>query len=687
MHADQVDFFSNSFFGNLAEKSYWSEYLVCGQVDAKPLPSDTEAFKNYDMSKNRCCREIGKDLTTYTSDLPLDTNENYESASVGLRMTTLPGVRPNDARRYSRLATVLNLGSVNSMTGEVLKPALSAYQNRTASVLENNPTFAGGTNVKSPHQWKTLTEANSESCCGGGWIRKFSDGSNDWTRRDRLVLDVNNFRCINSRTPLITHPEDVVSEYNNVADVTRLISQDYGDYCKDSTNTSGSCAQFSVLDSRFDVLPQNSAGVDYDPTLVVNTINPDFNRITNGDYYFKPKSADTDPAVIVDLANTNTGARRFLAIKIPSFVSRSEFDAKIATITINMTTADGPPVACARDLTYNPTSVAPWCATVGACCYNYDSSTRVLKVGMGTTLAGTTFDKKKVGIDFTVATPGYNSSIRRTKPGSTSYYLKRLGHLELSGIPQITFEALTCNDNKNRIVPGIFLPGIKYLEDISAAATVDNTFAKESFSFLHAYDAQNESGGTVSSGNRYFTNKHGLTHEPVFSSNDFKCCSPLGKTVTNASMCCSGFGVDIGTNGTRKTCAIPDGANLMVYFNRFVSNEGQGTDQPGGGLIETDFDNSTGEPLRVASVSDKIRSLGEAYCASGTVRQGGAFGSFEPEPQGTETDLTAKIYNIVDSPRDIGQTSNAAKTVQSGYAAFMDGFKWNHHLYCDDSEN
>jgi hypothetical protein len=122
----------------------------------------------------------------------------------------------------------------------------------------------------------------------------------------------------------------------------------------------------------------------------------------------------------------------------------------------------------------------------------------------------------------------------------------------------------------------------------------------------------------------------------------------------------------------------------MVYFNRFVSNEGRQTDGPGGGLGENDFEEVTGEPKINSTVSSKIRSLGEAYCSSGSVRQGGAFGSFVVQPQGTQTNLTSTIYNIVDSHQDIGQNANAGVTVLTGYSAFQNGFRWNHHLYCDD---
>lgn len=683
MHATQVDFFNSSFFGNSAEKTYWSEYLVCGQTAPKPMPSDTEAFKNYDMSRNRCCREIGKDLTTHTSDIPLSTaGGNYDANTRSLKMSINPALIPNDPKRYSRLATVDNIGVLST------KPVLSAFQDRTGvGTVATNTAYTLGTNVKSAHQWKTLTEANSENCCGGGWIRKFSDGSNDWTRRDRLVLDVQNFRCINSRSILLSHPEDVASQFDNAAHIAALISQDYGDYCTDSTNTRGSCAQYSMLDNRHDVLPAS------DPYLsvTVNTIKPDYNRLNNGDYYFTPRSADNNSAVILDLNDTSVTARRHISLKVPSYIPSRLFDDLISTRNIRMELENGTGLTCEYDPNYNPLVPTDGLATafcssgVNCCFYNLVKPTpnsRILKVGLNVwATSSVVFDKKKVGVRFVVPVAGNGvAGLTRTKPGSTAYYLKRLGLLELSGIPQITFEALTCNDNSNRIVPGIFSPAIKFLNSASPASS----FSSTNFSFRHSYSGKTDTGQNSSTVTGLFTNQYGLAHEPVFSANDFKCCSPLGRTVTDASKCCSGYGVDIGNNGTMKTCALPDGTNLMVYFNRFVSNEGRGAEQPGGGLTEADFDDETGETKREASVVDKVRSLGQAYCASGSVRQGGAFGSYEPEPQGTETNLAGRIYNIVDSPRDYGQSANAGQTVNSGYTAFMDGFRWNHHLYCDD---
>ncbi len=678
LHADQVDFFGLSFFGNAAEKSYWTEYLTCGQSEPQPFQSNVDAFKNYDMSLNRCCREIGKDLTTYTSDLPSDTfvslAKPYDATSAGLKMSVAPGILPNDPKRYSRLATVENLGTT--------KPILSSNIDRNPS--DNTVLDPSKTNAFTSDQWKTLTEANSESCCGGGWVRKFSDGSNDWTRRDRVVLDVTNFRCINSRTPLLTNPAAVAGQYNSNASLAQaLVGADYGDYCKDAVGLNGSCAQFGILDSASDVLP-NSSGMSYGTTNI-STINPDYKTSTNPDYFFMPRSADSNSAVTIDFADTSTSARRNIMLKIPSYVTK-EFDdtlipavphpdGTVTAIAIRVVSSDGVTRTCTQNNGFNPSlPTTPMGVGIGAdCSYSFNKTTRILKVGVRNSAfaSGGAFENKRVGVEFSITTAG--TGVTRTKPGTSAYYLKRLGRLELTGIPQINYEILTCNDDSSKVIQGIFDFGI----------TTTTQFASNTYSYNKQYNAKNSSGATVSTTQR-FTNMHGLQLEPVFSANDFKCCSPLGKTVTDASKCCSGYGTADGTNGTQRTCSLPAGTNLMVYFNRFVSNEGQGSEQPGGGLVEADFDAQTGEPLLTAAINDKIRALGVAYCDSGSVRQGGAFGSYEPEPQGASTNLSSRIYNIVDSSRDVGQSSNAGTTTSSGYYSFTEGFRWNHHLYCDD---
>jgi hypothetical protein len=705
MHADQTDNFSLAYFGNEAEKKFHSEYLVCGQGNAKPSPFDTTNYKNYNMNKNVCCREVGSDLTTYTANIPLkikalrteneDTNllnDSYNKVSFNLNMTLAPGMKPNDPNRYSRVATVENLGTSTD------RPPLSAYQDRLGTGLALDPK--DNANVMTPNQWKTLNEANSESCCGGGWIRKFSDGSNDWTKRDRLFMDVRNFACINSRSVMITTPSDVEGEYDSAGDAQTLANQDYGDYCKDSTGTKGSCAQYTISDSLTD--PNRTIDTIKSWTAVVSThFRSKGNPFTTMlDYYFDPKSADGDPDTYVDYAKTS--GRRNITIKIPSFITRKSWDDPESLMTLgvgasagstygsgatwvrmyDMATPDSGGTVCEkRDETKDISSPtqdgagSTYCNPAGAdCCFYYKRETRILKVvpKYSGSFGPASFAGKKFAIQLINALPAGAASyptLTRKQPGTAYHYLRRLGKFELTGIPQITYQPLTCSDNAKRIVPGLF-------KKIGFPDLKENDFTGDTdYSFSYTDPATSTTD--------YYTNLHAVDHEPVFSENDFKCCTPLGKSTTTQAKCCSGYGI-ASAAGTSYTCTLPSGTDLMVYFNRLVSNEGVGSDKPGGGLVSSDFNSQTGEPLTATSVNQKISALGVAYCENGKVRRGGAFGSFGLEPQGNNTNQNEKIYGIVDSPQDNGQLSVAGGTIAVGYNAFMNGYRWNHHLYCDD---
>jgi hypothetical protein len=713
MHADQTENFSLAYFGNEAEKSYYNEYLVCGQANPKPSPLDSLNYKAFEMKNNRCCREVGSDLTTYTSYIPLNlkpnyatnddtstTNDEYLTNSYGLKMYQAAGIAPNDKYRYSRLATVEDLGTAS-------RPALNASQDRTASTLAAiNPLNTTG-NVMTPYQWKTLGEANSEGCCGGGWIRKFSDGGNDWTRRDRVYMDVKNFACINSRTPLLTHPEDFATQYDNVADVIALVNKDYGDYCQSSAGLTSACAQFSISTSALDTAPVVPATQFTSNHLKTNGMI--FSSTTYDDFYFYPRSADSSTAVIMDF--TNASGRRNISIKLPSYLPRTAFDYHYAAKLLFGTSAQrrdgsgagyGGLYSSVVEL-YDVTDVSvggsiAWCTipTLGqltalqalssptmsnvtfaycntgeGCCHSYDPATRILNVIPSDPL-NPMWTGKKVGVKISNGYPAGGAGLSsilprgpRTLPGTSTYYLKRLGLLELSGIPQITYKPLACNDNSNRLVPGIF----------KKTGVTDMKVNPDFIDDAYSYSATDP---TTSLTSRY-TNVHGLDHEAVFSENDFKCCTPLGSKTTTKSKCCSSFG-NVAADGVTYTCALPAGTDLMVYFNRFVSNEGRGSTQPGGGLLDADFNQLTGEPIISTTVTQKISSLGSAYCSALKVRQGGAFGSYDLEPDGNNTNQNEKLYGILDSSKDEGIATSA----NPGYTAFMAGFRWNHHLYCDD---
>lgn len=222
-----------------------------------------------------------------------------------------------------------------------------------------------------------------------------------------------------------------------------------------------------------------------------------------------------------------------------------------------------------------------------------------------------------------------------TTPGNPYYYLTKLGRLELIGIPQITYEPIYCNGNQNKLVPGIFTSTIQTRAQFTAASQSYSTFQP-----IGDYDEEgtsetNESSnignynGGAGTGGR-FTYQDKLAHAAVFSSKDFTCCMPLGKETTSAAKCCSATASTV--NG-KMICKLPSGTDLNVYFNKFVSNDGVGTDQPGGGLVvtseastaaekeeEIDFNAFTGEPKMRAATFQKLEALGAAYCQSGVVQ-------------------------------------------------------------------
>ena len=271
-----------------------------------------------------------------------------------------------------------------------------------------------------------------------------------------------------------------------------------------------------------------------------------------------------------------------------------------------------------------------------------------------------------------------------TTPGNPYYYLTKLGRLELIGIPQITYEPIYCNGNQNKLVPGIFSSSIQTRAQFNAVA---NTYT--SFNPIASYDeegnSESESAGIGNQAKR-FTYQDKLAHAAVFSSKDFACCMPLGKTTTSAAKCCSGTASTV--NG-KLTCKLPSGTDLNVYFNKFVSSEGVGSDQPGGGLLissetsetEVDFNAYTGEPKMRASTFQKLEALGAAYCQSGVVQNGGSFGQFPPEPYSGYYTTTGETINypmsIVDSIVDSVEGDTAA-----GKFPFDNGYRWDHHYYC-----
>lgn len=740
-HYELIDILGGDVFGNVAERKYWEEYLVCSQesreptLSTTPTPDELEAFNSYTMANNRCCREIGKDITMYTEDSPLSPE------SQDLRSDIYGGLQPNNPNRYSRYAASIPM--VDDTTLEA-----SVSNSRVSAKRPNDPTLnPGDPTILNKNQWKNIHDAGARTCCGGNWVRKFSDGTNDWSKK-RLNLDVSNFKCINYQTPLML--TDNPSAYNlSQSD----LSKDRENFCVDSGKSAAGCAQ-SPLGS-IDSLT-TAAGPSLDNTTFRMQIDTDPEQMNDRDLWnsnpwafmqLLPYDSQEDapffewntdlPALI-----ENRDAKRYIHTRIPSFISFSNISEVRIDLENPYSDKGGetlhPGGSCRRlippsydcndpqgwnglcgdsvdNVQWNPAGA---CSPADECCFMYDPSTRILKVAYEQGIIDDTVDggpateyefyghkSHSLYLDFiapgtllweqtkvpggsAIDDPALLPHRRSSKPGDALYYLEKLARLEYIGIPQMTYEPVFCNDIYQKVVPGIFDDAIETVSDfINNPETFVNPDADTYWSVQGSPAAAHDpyAHWDPSTDLKKVADQKLLAHEPIFSDNEFKCCLPLGSPIGQSespSICCSGAAVD-GSNNSRK-CALPAGTDLNVYFNKFVSGEGLDDQyltnaQP---LEVGDFDPATGEPKTNSTVISKLRAIGEELCASGRVRRGGAFGPFDGEPYGNlapEDSQPEKINSLVDSIYDSGTSNNA--TV--GFSVFSEGFRWNHHVYCD----
>jgi hypothetical protein len=136
-HSELVDLLNPTFFGNEAERKYWAENLVCGQAETEPLFPSSPGFNTYNIKKNLCCREIGKDITIYTEDAELPKSE--------LNTRKLSSVNPASADRYSRFSILEssidgnNLATFAPMTAKKpgVNPGIEAMGNSQRNSRKN----------------------------------------------------------------------------------------------------------------------------------------------------------------------------------------------------------------------------------------------------------------------------------------------------------------------------------------------------------------------------------------------------------------------------------------------------------------------------------------------------------------------------------------------------------------------
>ncbi len=735
LHEETAGSLSLAYFGGTdAEQSYWKESLICGQ--GAPIPQSGSAnYYDYKLSENRCCREIGKDFTMYTSGPATIVPENM-GTNVNLVTSRQSIDNPQANYRYSRYT-------------------ISKTANEDSTTIPNVTAAA----EPAKEQWKVINETGSLTCCGGGWIRKFADGTHNWKKTDRLSLETSNFSCLNYRSPLV---DSSYSGFGNALDkiVQSSYQREYEYFCKFPSNDG--CMQILYRDiTDFALLPPTPYHPEFNEKLVIDTefdsppvwataapyntvpaytgtpaanytrvattpvgdlesgnyrfnLNSDapyvpfpytFTSVPPHDLYVYPESGKKEALRFFIDKDLDYGVSLYLPAYIPYdtvtrdtptigsvYIKYVYEDDRIEVVNItglknttaatcdnitNYSLATGQPVDAFGAGIYEA-----WCITASAKTQN--RPVMHVKAFTGTAAAHPTRQWKhaSVIIDFMPLEIFKGTPV--ANPGNMYYYLTKLGRLELIGIPQITYEPIYCNNNQNNLVPGIFTSTIKTRAQFTAASQAYSSF-EPIISYAEEGVSENDTMANYGNSAKRFTYQDKLGHQAIFSSKEFACCTPLGKETASEAKCCSGTSANV--NG-KQICKLPTGTDLNVYFNKFVSGEGVGEDLPGNGLTiaaddpeDIDFHEFTGEPKLRARTMDKIMALGKAFCKSGTIGQGGAFGRFGPEPYSTYEVMPGVTpppfpFSIVDSIVDSDSDNFAGKM------AFDAGFRWDHHFYC-----
>ncbi|MBL6988670.1 MAG: hypothetical protein ISR65_02790 [Bacteriovoracaceae bacterium] len=672
LHEENSWFLGLEYFGNTeAEQMYWQEYLVCGQQQSEPYITASN-YSTYDQTLNRCCREIGQTVTLFTGGDP-NVIPELGSNNSELKTNQLTYLSPKRTGRYSRYSVVESLGVVSSVPyAEV-------------PLVKENQT-------PKQYQWKTINEAASKTCCGS-WVRKFSDGSHDWTNYNRLSVDIQNFQCINYESPLLDLDDPTTAKI------------DSDNYTKDQDKlclspSDGGCVQIKIpsvegfeLTLPYDILASESIGtLDTSPNSSnLQTVN------SKAPYqpapYVNPVSMENSDGKIFNYFPTqafNEGVSFYLPIYIGSKdnivavkIRYKDANAKVLEdVDITASYLSG----CV--MSSNPLvnlSLEQWCIANDS---NDKYNVFHIRANKGRTFSGSNWVSAGVVIEFNVigtSTYVYDSAAavpgEGMHAGNALYYLTKLGRFELIGIPQIYYEPIYCNSDRNKLVDGLFKLNSPTRTDFEAAAFDYDPNSNAGKSLAGIYDESSAliSGGDPSNTSEKITFSNNLFNEQIFSAHEVICCIPLGHETPSPSSCCSNYGV---TSNNKTTCKLPGKTDLNVYFNRFISGEGVGSDQPGGGLTDDDFIAATGEPKLTTEVYNKIVALGKAYCASGKVRAGAAFGNYLAEPNSgffyqTGDQSNSYFFSIIDSIRDVEQNGT------NSTAKFLEGYRWSHHYYCE----
>lgn len=195
LHSQQAVFLSTDRFGGTdAEKDFWSESLICSQAAEVPT-LQADDFFDYDPTQNRCCREVASDFTMYSKlDNTVLSPDIGDERNLDLDIAFHTAIDPNRNKRYSRY------NSLDLLIGSLVNKDNYVIDSDDDGKFDTNQYVIPEVAVDSkpaPFQWRTFQETGKLTCCGGGWVRKFADGTQDWSNNLRQNYNTSNFQCLN----------------------------------------------------------------------------------------------------------------------------------------------------------------------------------------------------------------------------------------------------------------------------------------------------------------------------------------------------------------------------------------------------------------------------------------------------------------------------------------------------------
>ena len=164
---------------NPYEIRFWQEELICSQ----PYPENEEDFH---PKKNRCCRDVGFNLSIGTAVGGLGTLNTVQIPGLG-------AVQFSDSERYHRMSTVWDLMTGSSSASY---PALVVAANDNCTQINTCPL---GTLTNSQHN--TFSATGERTCCSEHWVREFhkedNGGGHQWGPEKLQTIPKEPLRCLN----------------------------------------------------------------------------------------------------------------------------------------------------------------------------------------------------------------------------------------------------------------------------------------------------------------------------------------------------------------------------------------------------------------------------------------------------------------------------------------------------------